>query len=197
MQVLQAANRSSHDVLWKTPTRLAGEQPFRFPVGEAPYHPMTPCQCGRSPSSDDKQIVYDAQTREANPWLNRSSHGHSQLRSSNAPTRSRGPCMLRACSKSPRGPRRSRQGESGHRSMTGKATLAPEKALRLPGACPAPFTSRAGRRSTRRRAVRSRPPVRRRTARPARTSRRSCGWTAGPGSGSRGWRSTRRVGGRH
>jgi hypothetical protein len=51
MQVLQAANRSSHDVLWKTPTRLAGEQPFRFLVGEAPYHPMTPVSVVEVPRS--------------------------------------------------------------------------------------------------------------------------------------------------
>jgi len=42
MQVLQAADRAAHDALRKPLGRPGGEQPLRFLVSEAPYHPVTP-----------------------------------------------------------------------------------------------------------------------------------------------------------
>jgi hypothetical protein len=39
MQVLEATHRAAHDFPWKPQRSSTGEQPFRFLVGEAPYHP--------------------------------------------------------------------------------------------------------------------------------------------------------------
>lgn len=42
MQMLQASDRTTHDIRWKSLGGSGGKQPLRFPVDKAPDHPVTP-----------------------------------------------------------------------------------------------------------------------------------------------------------